>query len=33
MVTHEEEYSEGCDRVIFMEDGKITHEKIKTKAP
>jgi putative ABC transport system ATP-binding protein len=27
MVTHEEEYSQGCDRVIFMEDGVITSEK------
>jgi putative ABC transport system ATP-binding protein len=27
MVTHEEEYAEGCDRIIFMEDGKITNEK------
>jgi putative ABC transport system ATP-binding protein len=27
MVTHEEEYTEHCDRVIFMEDGRITREK------
>ncbi len=27
MVTHEEEYASGCDRIIFMEDGKITHTK------
>jgi putative ABC transport system ATP-binding protein len=26
MVTHEEEYAQGCDRIIFMEDGKITRE-------
>ncbi len=26
MVTHEEEYAAGCDRIIYMEDGKITKE-------
>lgn len=27
MVTHEEEYAKYCDRVIFLEDGKVTREK------
>ncbi len=27
MVTHEEEYAENCDRIIYMEDGLITKEK------
>lgn len=27
MVTHEEEYAQNCDRIIFMEDGKITNER------
>ncbi len=27
MVTHEEEYAKYCDRVIFLEDGKMTREK------
>lgn len=26
MVTHEEEYAKYCDRVIYLEDGKITRE-------
>ncbi len=26
MVTHEEEYAQGCDRIIYMEDGKVTRE-------
>lgn len=26
MVTHEEEYAQGCDRVIYMVDGVIVHE-------
>ncbi len=26
MVTHEEEYTKFCDRVVFLEDGKITRE-------
>ncbi len=26
MVTHEEEYAAGCDRIIYMEDGNITRE-------
>lgn len=26
MVTHEEEYANDCDRIIFMEDGVITRE-------
>jgi putative ABC transport system ATP-binding protein len=26
MVTHEAEYAEGCDRIIYMEDGKVTRE-------
>ncbi len=26
MVTHEEEYAQHCDRIIFMEDGKVTRE-------
>lgn len=30
MVTHEPEYAEGCDRIIWMEDGVITD--IKTRA-
>lgn len=25
MVTHEAEYAENCDRIIYMEDGKITN--------
>ena len=27
MVTHEEEYAETCDRILFMEDGLIVNEK------
>lgn len=27
MVTHEEEYTRNCDRVIYIDDGKITSEK------
>lgn len=27
MVTHEEEYTKGCDRIIYMEDGVIVSEK------
>ncbi len=27
MVTHEEEYAAGCDRIIFMEDGLVVREK------
>ena len=27
MVTHEEEYTKGCDRIIFMEDGLVVREK------
>ena len=26
MVTHEEEYAKDCDRIIYMEDGLVTHE-------
>lgn len=26
MVTHEEEYAAGCDRIIYMEDGKVVRE-------
>ncbi len=26
MVTHEEEYAQGCDSIIYMEDGKVTRE-------
>lgn len=26
MVTHEEEYTKYCDRIIYLEDGKITRE-------
>ncbi len=26
MVTHEEEYAKYCDRVVYLEDGKITRE-------
>lgn len=26
MVTHEEEYAAGCDRILYMEDGKVTRE-------
>lgn len=26
MVTHEHEYAQGCDRILHMEDGRITHE-------
>ena len=26
MVTHEEEYAKDCDRIIYMEDGKIVRE-------
>lgn len=26
MVTHEREYTKGCDRILFMEDGLITRE-------
>lgn len=29
MVTHEPEYAEDCDRIIYMEDGKITKEEKK----
>lgn len=29
MVTHEPEYTEYCNRIIYMEDGKITSEKKK----
>lgn len=29
MVTHEEEYAEGCDRIIYIEDGFITSERTK----
>ena len=25
MVTHEREYANPCDRIVFMEDGLITH--------
>lgn len=28
MVTHEEEYATGCDRIIFMEDGLIVNTQI-----
>jgi len=28
MVTHEDEYAQNCDRIIFMEDGKITKETV-----
>lgn len=31
MVTHEKEYTKYCDRVIFLEDGRIVDEEIKTK--
>ncbi len=27
MVTHEEEYAAGCDRIIYMEDGLVVREK------
>ncbi len=27
MVTHGEEYTKHCDRVIFMEDGLVVREK------
>lgn len=26
MVTHEHEYTNHCDRIVYLEDGKITHE-------
>lgn len=26
MVTHEEEYAQNCDRIVFMEDGLVTKE-------
>ena len=29
MVTHEEEYAQPCDRIIYMEDGLITNTKTK----
>lgn len=29
MVTHEEEYVKYCNRVIYMEDGRVTREEIK----
>lgn len=29
MVTHEPEYAENCDRIIWMEDGKIMNEEYK----
>ncbi len=30
MVTHEEEYTHVCDRVIYLKDGQIAEEKIQT---
>jgi putative ABC transport system ATP-binding protein len=29
MVTHEEEYAENCDRIVYMEDGHIVREEVK----
>ena len=31
MVTHEEEYSKYCDRIVYLEDGKIVRENIQKK--
>lgn len=29
MVTHEPEYTTHCERIVYLEDGRITHEEIK----
>jgi len=29
MVTHEHEYTAHCERIVYLEDGRITHEEIK----
>ncbi len=31
MVTHEEEYARGCDRIIFLTDGRVVTERTKPK--
>ena len=33
MVTHEEEYTVDCDKVIYLIDGQVAEERIKQKAP
>lgn len=33
MVTHEAEYTDKCNRIIFLEDGVITHEDVRDTTP